>query len=109
MYLYIFIFIIVVILYIKHISIKEYFQGDKKITHINNVKAGPNWNYKNKTLTYNPYFKENKSLKSMIGEMCHDALNDELKKAPTLISFKSLNELNRVLKNLYVKLPSFIK
>ena len=104
MYLYIFI-LIILIFFIKNISIKEHFglgrKMDKynKLKHINNVKPGPNWNYRNKTLTYNPYFKKNKTLKSMIAEMCHDALNNKLKKGHSLID---MNPINKVRNNIRI-------
>ena len=78
MYLYLNIFIlllIIIIFYLKQKSIKEHFglgrrnPTYKKLKHINNVKGGPNWNYRNKTLTYNPYFKPNRTLKSMINTL----------------------------------------
>tara|TARA_B100001964_G_C14057623_1_gene519908 strand:- start:488 stop:832 length:345 start_codon:yes stop_codon:yes gene_type:complete len=113
MYLYLNIFIlllIITIFYLKQKSIKEHFglgrrnPTYKKLKHINNVKGGPNWNYRNKTLTYNPYFKPNRTLKSMIAEMAHDALNDKLKKAPSLIDMRAINKVLR-----YVRLPPIIK
>jgi hypothetical protein len=113
MCLYITIFILllfITIFYLKQKSIKEHFglgrrnPTYKKLKHINNVKGGPNWNYRNKTLTYNPYFKPNKTLKRMIAEMSHDALNDKLKKAPSLIDIHAINKVLR-----YVRLPPIIK
>ena len=113
MYLYLTIFIlllVITILFIKQKSIKEHFGLSrknpkyKKLKHINNVKGGTNWNYRNKTLTYNPYFKPNKTLKSMIAEMAHDALNDKLKKAPSLIDMRPIKKILR-----YVRLPPIIK
>ena len=113
MYLYLTIFIlllVITIFYLKQSSIKEHFGlGRKnpkynKLKQINNVKGGANWNYRNKTLTYNPYFKPNKTLKSMIAEMAHDALNDKLKKAPSLIDMRPIKKILR-----YVRLPPIIK
>ena len=102
MYLYLTIFIlllVITILFFKKKSIKEHFgigrknPTYKKLKHINNVKGGPNWNYRNKTLTYNPYFKKNKTLKSMIAEIANDALNDKLKKAPLLIDMSAIDKI----------------
>tara|TARA_Y100001970_G_scaffold178935_1_gene217797 strand:+ start:429 stop:767 length:339 start_codon:yes stop_codon:yes gene_type:complete len=100
MYLYIFILILVIIIfYIKKYSLREHFELKnkkavyRKLKSINNIKPGPNWNYRNKTLTYNPYFKENKTLKNMIAEMAHDTLNNKLKKGPTLVDMKPITKL----------------
>ena len=112
MYLYLTIFIlllVITILFIKQKSIKEHFGlGRKnpiyrKLKHINNVKGGPNWNFRNTTLTYNPYFKKNRTLKSMIAEMANDALNDKLKKGPSLID---MSAIDKVINN--IRLPPII-
>ena len=76
----------------------------RKLNEINGVKGGPNWAYRNKTLTYNPYFSPNKSLKHMIAHMSHDALNGKLKDGPTLIDLGFLKKI----KLPHIRLPPII-
>ena len=82
----------------------QYKYKHRKLNEINGVKKGPNWGYQNKTLAYSPYYKPNKSLKSMIAHMSHDFLNGKLKGGPTLINMDAFKKF----KKLNVRFPPFI-